>query len=105
LPPAKEIGVALSYTVTTGVTFGSSITGTAVEPTPAWAYLVQGAGEYFAENATLFFDEATAKSKHGIAFVAWTTGAGRVLSTDNPFVYDGSNGDMVIYANTADTLS
>ena len=105
LPPAKEIGVALPYTVTTGVTFGSSITGTAVEPTPAWAYLVQGAGEYFAENATLSFDEATAKSKHGIAFVAWTTGAGRVLSTDNPFVYDGSNGDMVIYANTADTLS
>lgn len=105
LPPAKEIGVALPYTVTTGVTFGSSITGTAVEPTPAWAYLVQGAGEYFAKNATLSFDEATAKSKHGIAFVAWTTGAGRVLSTDNPFVYDGSNGDMVIYANTADTLS
>lgn len=105
LPPAKEIGEALPYTVTTGVTFGSSITGTAVEPTPAWAYLVQGAGEYFAENATLCFDEATAKSKHGIAFVAWTTEAGRVLSTDNPFVYDGSNGDMVIYANTADTLS
>lgn len=105
LPPAKEIGVALPYTVTTGVTFGSSITGTAVEPTPAWAYLVKGAGEYFAENATLSFDEATAKSKHGIAFVAWTTEAGRVLSTDNPFVYDGSNGDMTIYANTADTLS
>lgn len=105
LPPAKEIGVALPYTVTTGVTFGSSITGTAVEPTPAWAYLVQGAGEYFAENATLSFDEATAMSEHGIAFVAWTTEAGRVLSTDNPFVYDGSNGDMVIYANTADTLS
>lgn len=105
LPPAKEIGVAQPYTVTTGVTFGSSITGTAVEPTPAWAYLVQGAGDYFAEKATLSFDEATAKSKHGIAFVAWTTEAGRVLSTDNPFVYDGSNGDMVIYANTVDTLS
>ena len=105
LPPAKEIGVAQPYTVTTGVTFGSSITGTAVEPTPAWAYLVQGAGDYFAEKATLFFDEATAKTNHGIAFVAWTTEAGRVLSTDNPFVYDGSNGDMVIYANTADTLS
>lgn len=105
LPPAKQIGVAQPYTVTTGVTFGSSITGTAVEPTPAWAYLVQGAGEYFAENATLSFDEATANSEHGIAFVAWTTEAGRVLSTDNPFVYDGSNGDMTIYANTADTLS
>lgn len=105
LPPAKEIGVAQPYTVTTGVTFGRSMTGIAVEPTPAWAYLVQGAGDYFAENATLSFDEATAKSKHGIAFVAWTTEAGRVLSTDNPFVYDGSNGDMVIYANTADTLS
>lgn len=105
LPPAKEIGVAQPYSVTTGVTFGSSITGTAVEPTPAWAYLVQGAGEYFAENATLSFDEATANSEHGIGFVAWTTEAGRVLSTDNPFVYDGSNGDMTIYANTADTLS
>ncbi|MBR2030628.1 MAG: hypothetical protein IKA04_00195 [Alistipes sp.] len=105
LPPAKEIGVALPYTVTTGVTFGGNMSGTAVEPTPAWAYLVQGAGKYFAENASLFFDEATANSEHGIAFVAWTTEAGRVLSTDNPFVYDGSNGDMTIYANTADTLS
>lgn len=105
LPPAKQIGVAQPYTVTTGVTFGSSITGTAIEPTPAWAYLVSGAGDYFAEKATLRFDEATANSEHGIAFVAWTTEAGRVLSTDNPFVYDGSNGDMVIYANTADTWS
>lgn len=105
LPPVKEISVAQPYSVTTGVTFGNSMSGAAIEPTPAWAYLVSGAGDYFAENATLRFDEATAKAKHGIGFVAWTTDSGRVLSTDNPFVYDGSNGDMVIYANTADTIS
>lgn len=102
LPPAKQIGVALPYAVTTGVTFCSSITGTATKPMPAWAHLVQGAGEYFAESATLYFDEATANNEYGIGFVAWTTETGVVLSTDNPFVYDGSNGDMVIYANTAD---
>ena len=105
LPPAKEIGVAQPYTVTTGVTIDRPMLGEVVEPTPAWAYLVSGAGEYFAENATLSFDEATAMSEHGIGFVAWTTEAGWVLSTDNPFVYDGSNGDMVIYANTAPTIS
>lgn len=102
LPSAKEIATAQPYSVTTGVTFGNSMSGAAIEPTPAWAYLVSGAGDYFAENATLRFDEATAKAKHGIGFVAWTTDSGRVLSTDNPFVYDGSNGDMVIYANTQD---
>ncbi|MBE6197998.1 MAG: hypothetical protein E7141_04895 [Rikenellaceae bacterium] len=105
LPPAKDIGVALPYKVTTGVTLGLPMSGAVVEPNPAWAYLVSGAGDYFAEKATLRFDEATANAKHSIGFVAWTTEAGRVLSTDNPFVYDGSNGDMVIYANTADTLS
>lgn len=105
LPPAKDIGVALPYKVTTGVTFGTPMSLGTNDPNPSWAYLVSGAGDYFADKATLSFDEATAKSKHGIAFVAWTTEAGRVLSTDNPFVYDGSNGDMVIYANTADTLS
>lgn len=103
LPPAKDIGVALPYKVSTGVTFGADVGGM-TEPESAWAYLVSGAGEYFAEKATLRFDEATAKTKHGIAFVAWTTEAGRVLSTVNPFVYDGSNGDMVIYANTADII-
>lgn len=101
LPPAKDIGVALPYKVSTGVTFGADVGGM-TEPESAWAYLVSGAGEYFAEKATLRFDEATAKTKHGIGFVAWTTESGRVLSTDNPFVYDGSNGDMVIFANTAD---
>lgn len=101
LPPAKDIGVALPYKVSTGVTFGASIGGM-TEPESAWAYLVSGAGEYLAEKATLRFDEATAKTKHGIGFVAWKTESGRVLSTDNPFVYDGSNGDMVIFANTAD---
>lgn len=105
LPPATEIGIALPYSVETGVTFGTAMSGAVVEPTPAWAHLVQGAGNYFAENATLYFDEETAQSEYGLAFAAWTTEAGRVLSTDNPLVYDGSNGDMTIYANTADTLS
>lgn len=104
LPPKEDIAVALPYKVTTGVTFESGIGGM-TEPESAWAYLVSGAGEYFAEKATLRFDEATAKKNHGIGFVAWTTESGRVLSTDNPFVYDGSNGDMVIFANTADILS
>lgn len=104
LPPAKEIATALPYKVTTGVTLGSAISG-AVEPTPAWAYLVSGGGDYFAKSATLYFDNAAANSKHGIAFRSWTTEAGIVLSTDNPYIYDGSNGDMTIYANTVDSFS
>lgn len=102
LPPAKDIGVALPYKVTTGVTFGTPMSLGTNDPNPSWAYLVSGAGDYFAENATLYFDEAKASTDLGIGFVAWTTEGGAVLSTDNPFVYDGSNGDMVIYANTQD---
>lgn len=103
LPPMAEIAVALPYNVTTGVTFGASMDGV-IEPYPSWAYLVSGEGDYFAEKATLRFDDAKAKAL-GIGFNAWISESGIVLSTDNPFVYDGSNGDMVIYANTADTLS
>lgn len=103
LPPPKEIGVALPYKVTTGVTFGAGMGG-AVEPTPAWAYLVSGAGDYFAEKATLYFDEAKAQKDLSIGFDAWITEGGVVLSIDNPFVYDGSNGDMVIFANTTDII-
>ena len=102
LPPAKDIGVELPYKVTTGVTFGTPMSLGTNDPNPSWAYLVSGAGDYFAENATLYFDEAKASTDLGIGFVAWTTEGGAVLSTDNPFVYDGSNGDMVIYANTQD---
>lgn len=102
LPPAKDIGVALPYKVTTGVTFGTPISLGTNDPKPSWAYLVSGAGDYFAENAILYFDEAKASTDLSIGFVAWTTEGGAVLSTDNPFVYDGSNGDLVIFANTAD---
>lgn len=101
LPPAKEIATALPYKVTTGVTRDTSVSA-GFEPVPAWAYLVSGGGDYFAKSATLYFDNATANSKHGIAFRSWTTEAGVVLSTDNPYIYDGSNGDMTIYANTTD---
>lgn len=102
LPPAQDIGVALPYKVTVGVTFGTAVAPIYDNTKPEWAYLVSGAGDYFAENATLYFDEAKASTDLGIGFVAWTTEGGAVLSTDNPFVYDGSNGNMVIFANTAD---
>ena len=96
LPPAKDIGIALPYKVTTGVVSAESFGG-GWAPIPDWAYLVSGAGEYFAESATLYFDEAKAKEKN-LVFVAWITEGGAILSTDNPFVYDGSNADMTIYA-------
>ena len=96
LPPAKDIGVALPYKVTTGVVSAESFGG-GWAPIPDWAYLVSGAGEYYAESATLYFDEAKAKEKN-LVFVAWITEGGAILSTDNPFVYDGSNADMTIYA-------
>jgi hypothetical protein len=104
LPPAKDIGVALPYKVTTGVIFVPPMSLGTKDPKPEWAYLVSGAGEYFSENATLYFDEAKAYTDLGIGFEAWTTEGGAVLSTDNPFVYDGSNGDMVIYAKTSDII-
>ena len=102
LPPKEDIAVALPYKVTTGVTFGKPMSLGTNDPKPSWDYLVSGAGDYFGENARLYFDEAKASTDLGIGFVAWTTEAGNILSTDNPFVYDGSNGDMVIYANTQD---
>lgn len=104
LPPKEDIAVAMPYKVTTGVTFGSGMGG-AVDPNPSWAYLVSGAGDYFAGKATLTFDEEKANRDLSVAFAAWTTEAGAVISTGNPFVYDGSNGDMVIYANTVEVFT
>lgn len=102
LPPKDNIAVALPYAVTTGVTFGAGM-GSRAEIKPEWDYLVSGAGDYYASNAVLSFDNEKAK-QIGIAFRAWTTEGGNVLSTKNPYEYDGSNGDMLIYANTSDII-
>ncbi|MBQ5648139.1 MAG: hypothetical protein IIV16_03335 [Alistipes sp.] len=94
LPPAQSIGVALPYTVTTGVAFSGS---NGVEDN--LSYLVSGAGEYFAESATIRFDEV-AGERMQLSFLAWKTPGGRTISTDNPYIYDGSNGDLDIIAYT-----
>lgn len=104
LPPLKEVGVATPYNVTTGVTFGEAVAPDYDNEQPSWAYLVSGAGEYFAESATISFDTTKAKAL-GIGFVEWRSGAGRTISTENPYVYDGTNGDLDIYAHTADVIS
>lgn len=101
LPPPIEAALALPYTVTTGVTLGVALG--APEPIPAWAHLVSGGGEYFAQEATLTFDEVGARSL-GLAFEAWVDEVGRVVSTANPYSYDGYNGSMTIYAQTSESI-
>lgn len=98
LPPAQAIGVALPYTVTTGVAYAGS--GGAVNEL---SYLVSGAGKYFNENATIRFDEV-AGERMALSFIAWKTPGGRTISTDNPYIYDGSNGDLDIIAYTEEIL-
>lgn len=98
LPPAQAIGVALPYTVTTGVAYSGSN-----EAVDNLSYLVSGAGEYFAESATIRFDEV-AGERMQLSFLAWKTPGGRTISTDNPYIYDGSNGDLDIIAYTEEVI-
>lgn len=103
LPPAQEIGVALPYTVTTGVKYGASIGGSD-NTMPEWAYLVSGGGEYFASSAMVRFNDRMAEAI-SVKFVRWVSDAGVTISTDNPYYYDGSNGDIELYAEVIETLS
>ena len=100
LPPLQDIEVALPYKVTTGVS--KTTIGLAPNPISKYESLVSGAGYYLEDSATLVFDEARAEAEYGIAFMEWISDSGRVLGRTNPFVYDGSNGDIVIYANVAE---
>ena len=101
LPPKENIDVALPYTITTAVAFAG---GTTMNPElsilPAYAKLVSGAGSYFAENAVLEFDNNNGE----IGFKYWATEAGLKISEDNPYIYDGSNGDMMFVAVCADII-
>ena len=103
LPPAKDIGVASPYKVTTGVAYEVGIGG-GVDAAPQLSYLVSGAGEYFAENAVVQFNESAGANVQ-LSFKAWVSPSGRTISTDNPYIYDGSNGDLEIIAMTEDSLS
>lgn len=95
LPPKHQIQAVLPYKVTTGVTMGVDVGITQVPtPIPSAAKYVQGAGEYWGENATVELIENT---EYG--FVRWTDEAGTTISYDNPYIYDGSRGDIVLYAN------
>ena len=103
LPPAKDVGVATPYKVTTGVAYEVGIGG-GVDAAPQLSYLVSGAGEYFAENAVVQFNESAGANVQ-LTFKAWVSPSGRTISTDNPYIYDGSNGDLEIIAMTEDSLS
>lgn len=102
LPPANDIGVAFPYKVTTGVAYGVGIGG-GVDAEPSLSYLVSGAGEYFAESATIRFNEQAGANVQ-LSFKAWVSSSGRTISTDNPYIYDGSNGDLEIIAMTEESL-
>lgn len=102
LPPAKDVGVATPYKVTTGVAYGVGIGG-GVDAVPSLSYLVSGAGEYFAKNATIRFNESAGANVQ-LAFKAWVSSSGRTISTDNPYIYDGSNGDLDIIALTEESV-
>lgn len=102
LPPANEIGVAQPYSVTTGVSYSAGIGG-GVDAVPSLSYLVSGAGEYFAKSATILFDEIAGANVQ-LSFKEWVSPSGRVISTDNPYIYDGSNGDLEIIAMTEESL-
>lgn len=98
LPPKEDIAVALPFSVKTGVveSWGHNIA-------PEYAHLVSGAGDYFGNVAQLSFNESES-SKFNIEFIHWEDDAGVVLSSDNPFIYDGKNGDMTIYAYVMNTI-
>lgn len=102
LPPQKEIEVRLPYKVTTGVAYDIGPGGSVIVD-PSYAYLVSGAGEYFAETAIISFDES-AGARANLKFIAWKSPAGRTISTDNPYYYFGSNGDLEIIAMTEVSL-
>lgn len=105
LPPMNDIAVALPYTVTTGVAYVEVGVGEVVDvdPIPSLSYLVSGKGEYFAESATIRFDES-AGAREQLKFKAWVSPAGRTISTENPYIYDGTNGDLEIIALTEESL-
>lgn len=96
LPPAKDIKVMLPYTVTTGVGEDAPL-----QDLPNLDYLVSGAGDYMAESAIISFDTAKANAV-GYFFEKWVSPAGIDISTDNPYVYDGSNGDLDIIAKVGE---
>lgn len=100
LPPKQQIQAALPYKVTTGVTIGTDYGVTKV-PTPIEpaAKYVTGAGEYWGENAVV---ELIDNDEYG--FDHWTDVTGRTISYDNPYIYDGSRGDIVLYANCTDKI-
>lgn len=102
LPPANEIGVAQPYSVTTGVSYSAG-NGGGVDAVPSLSYLVSGAGEYFAKSATILFDEIAGANVQ-LSFKEWVSPSGGVISTDNPYIYDGSNGDLEIIAMTEESL-
>ena len=102
LPPANEIGVAQPYSVTAGVSYSAGIGG-GVDAVPSLSYLVSGAGEYFAKSATILFDEIAGANVQ-LSFKEWVSPSGRVISTDNPYIYDGSKGDLEIIAMTEESL-
>lgn len=97
LPLKEDIQVATPYSVRSGA-YLFTIVGGGVVLEPEWKTLVSGEGNYLNESATMRFDDSRAQSEFGISFYRWTDENGVVLSTTNPFVYDGSNGSVKIYA-------
>ena len=97
LPPQQEIYTAFPYTVTTGVCSSDASFGATVlpEPIPTMSKYVKGAGSYWAESAEISF----IKNDY-YEFKHWVDVAGNIISYDNPYIYDGTNGDITIYANT-----
>lgn len=102
LPPMEDIAVALPYNVSPGVAYAININGS-VDAVPSLAHLVSGKGEYFAESATIRFDES-AGAREQLKFKAWVSPAGRTISTENPYIYDGRNGDLEIIAMTEESF-
>lgn len=101
LPSDKNIGVELPYKVNTGVSIGF-LQGPTQVPTiyPSLAYMVKGAGEYWAETAKIEFKDNTGMH----LFDHWEDETGRLVSYENPYYYDGHNGDITLYANVIESL-
>lgn len=103
LPPKEDISVAMPYTVTTGVAISEPGNQYEVVVRPELASLARGGGKYFAENAILSFNDTTG-AMYDLKFVRWASPSGRTISTENPYIYDGRNGDLEIIALTEESL-
>lgn len=102
LPPANDISVILPFSIKAGVAYSVGLNGS-VEAVPSLSYLVSGSGEYFGSSATVRFDDQ-AGAKVQLKFKAWVSPTGRTISTSNPYIYNGMNGDLEIIAMTEESL-